>query len=123
MPLDIEVGLGDSVLDGDPAPLKKGVQHPLQFAMSIVAKTAGWNKMPLDWEVGLGPGDTVLDGDPAPLKKWGTTPAPIRHVQTAGWIKMPLSTEVGLGGFLSDGDPAALDGDNPIFGPCPLWMD
>jgi len=28
MPLGTEVGLGDIVLDGDPAPLPKGAQHP-----------------------------------------------------------------------------------------------
>jgi len=33
--------------------------------MSVVAKTAGWIKMPLGREVGLGQGDSVLDEDSA----------------------------------------------------------
>jgi len=38
--------------------------------------------------------------------------------QMVGWIEMKLGTQVGLGP-----SHIALDGDNPIFGPCPLWMD
>jgi len=67
MPLGMEVGLGpgDFVLDGDPAPLpKKGtppIFGPCQTAICI--------RIPLGTEVGisLGVGDIVLDGDPAPL--------------------------------------------------------
>ena len=61
MPLSIELGLGpgDCVLDGDPA-------HPLQFSAHVCSgQTAGWIKMPLGIEVGLGPGHMVLNGDPA----------------------------------------------------------
>jgi len=50
MPLGMEVGLGSGhiVLNGDPAPpLKKGAQHP-QFSTHICcSQTAGWIKMPL----------------------------------------------------------------------------
>ena len=61
MPCGMEVGLGqgDSVLDGDPAllPQKGGPSpHP---------------KMALGMEVGLGTGRIVLDGDPATLPKKG----------------------------------------------------
>ena len=52
--LGMEVGLGPGhiVLDGDPAPLpKKGSESP----------------MPVGTEVGLGLRDIVLDGDPGPL--------------------------------------------------------
>jgi len=56
MPLGMEVGLGpgDIVLDGDPAPPRKG--------------------QPPTFRPGLGPGHVVLDGDPAPPPK-GHTPS------------------------------------------------
>jgi len=48
MPLGMEVDLGpgDIVLGGDPAPPKKGVQHP-QFWPMYCGQMAGWIKMPL----------------------------------------------------------------------------
>jgi len=70
MPLDMEVGLGpgDFVLDGDPAPLsKKGAEPPKFSAHLYCVQTAGWIKIILGMEVRLSPGDFVLDGDPAPL--------------------------------------------------------
>jgi len=96
--LGMQVGLGPGhiVLDGDLAPSPKG--HSLQFSAHVrCGQTAGWIKMPLGMEVGLGPGDCVLDGDPAPPKK-GTQPPFSAHVycgQTARWIKIPLNREVG----------------------------
>jgi len=65
IPLGTEVDLilGDTVLDGDP------VSSPLK------GHSPGWTKMPLGVEVGLCPGDVVLDGDPAPLPKRGTAPS------------------------------------------------
>jgi len=68
MPLGMEVGLGpgDVVLDGDPNPLPtKGA--PKFSAHVYCGQTAGWMKMVLGMQVGLSPGDFVLDGDPAPL--------------------------------------------------------
>ena len=65
--MEVGLGPGDFVLDGDPAPppTKKG--HSLQFSAHIYCgHTAGWISMPLGTEVGLGPGDIVLDGDPVP---------------------------------------------------------
>ena len=65
MPLgmDVGLGLGHIVLDGDAAP------HP----HICCGQTAGWIKMALGMEVGLGLGNTVLDGDlmgaPPPKKK------------------------------------------------------
>jgi len=76
MPLDMEVDLGpgDFVLDGDPAPLPKKGQSPHVYCR----QTAGWIKMVLDMQVGLSPGDLmVFDGDPAPPQKGGRTPSPI----------------------------------------------
>jgi len=75
MPLGVEVGLGPghTVLDGDPTPPPpKG--HSPQFSAYICwGQIAGWIKMPLGREVGLDPSNIVLDGDPAP-HKWGTAP-------------------------------------------------
>jgi len=63
MPLGMEVGLGpgDFVLDGDPArPPQKGGEV-LQFLDHVYCgQTAGWIKMALGVEVGLGPGHIVL---------------------------------------------------------------
>jgi len=72
MALDMEVGLGlgHIVLDGDPAPLPKKGKSPQFLAPIYYGQTAGCIKMPLGTEVGLNPGDIVLDGDPVhPLPK------------------------------------------------------
>ena len=69
MKIGMEVGLGPghNVLDGDPAPHKR-VDTALQFLAHVCCgQTAGWINILLDREVGLGPGHIVLDGDPAPL--------------------------------------------------------
>jgi len=67
MPLGIEVRLGPGhiVLDGNSAPQQKRGTAPQFSAHVCCGQTAGQIKMPLGREVGLGPGDTVLDGDPA----------------------------------------------------------
>jgi len=101
MPLGMEVGLGqgDYVLDGDPAP------SPQKFSAHVYCgQTAGWIKMALSMEVGLGSGHIVLHGDTAPLSKKGQSPPQV----SAHFIV--LCTEVGLGlrGIVLDGDPAPL---------------
>jgi len=64
----MEVGLGPGhiVLDGDPAPPKKDPQF---LARVCCGQTAGWIKMPLGTEVGLVPGHIVLwpNGRPSQL--------------------------------------------------------
>jgi len=65
MPLGMEVGLGpgDFVLDGDPAlpPLK---WHSPQFSTHVhCGQTGGRTKTPLGTEVRFRPGDVVLDGE------------------------------------------------------------
>jgi len=73
MPLGMEVGLGpgDFVLDGDPAP----APSPLQFwAHFYCDQTAGCIKMSLGMEVGRSPCDFVLDGNPAPSPKGAELP-------------------------------------------------
>jgi len=64
IPLCMQVGLGpgDFVLDGDPAPpSQKGTEPPI-FSPCLL-----WPNGCMYQEVGLSLGDTVLDGDLAPL--------------------------------------------------------
>ena len=78
MPLGMEVGLGpgDSVFDGDPAPPQKKRHISHQFLAHVYCdQTAAWMKTPLAMEVDLGPGDVVLNGVPA-LRKRGTAAPP-----------------------------------------------
>ena len=132
MSLDVELGLGpgDVVLDGDPAPpSQKGGGAPKFSAHVYCGQTAGWMKLILGVEVGLSPGDFVLDGNPAPPPKKEAEPgggpqfsAHVYCVQTAGWINMALGMEVGLGPvrIVLDGDTAALrkkGADPPNFPP------
>ena len=78
MPLGMELGLGpgDFVLDGDAAPpLPKGHSPPQFSAYICCGQMAAWIKMSLDMALGLRPDDFVLDGDPvAPPQKGGGTP-------------------------------------------------
>jgi len=86
MSLGIEVGLGpgDFVLDGDPvAPSPKGGRPPNFRPMFIVTmvnrsynhNAAGWMKLVLGMVVGLSPGEFVLDRDPTAPPK-GAEPPP-----------------------------------------------
>jgi len=84
----VDLGPGDIVLDGDPAPpRKRGTAAPSNFPPVSIDQTAGWIKMLLGTDVGLGTGDVVLDVDPAaPSPKmdqdatWcGGRPRPRRH--------------------------------------------
>jgi len=73
MKLGVQVGLGPGhiVLDGDPAPPPPKGHNP-QFSVHICCdQMAAWIKMLLGMELGLGPGDFVLDGDPAPPPQRG----------------------------------------------------
>ena len=76
MKLGMEVGLGPghSVLDGDPAPLHQRVTASQFSANVCCGQTAGWIKMPLGREVSLGPSDIVLDRDPALRPQKGAEP-------------------------------------------------
>ena len=68
MKLGMQVGLGPGhiVLDGDPAPPSPKGHSPQCSAHTCCGQMAGWIKMPLGVEAGLSPGYFVLDGDPSP---------------------------------------------------------
>jgi len=105
--MQVGLGPGHIVLDGDPAPLPKKGRSPQFSAHICCGQIAGWIKMPLGMEVGLSPSDILLDGDPAPPPQ----KLFLVHVycgQRAGWIKMPLGMKVGLNpsDIALDGDPA-----------------
>jgi len=77
MKLGMQVGLGPGhiVLDGDPATLPPKGHSPQFSAHTCRGQMAAWTKMPLGMELGLG--DLVLDGDPLPLpKKRAALPPP-----------------------------------------------
>ena len=71
--LGMQIGLGPGhiVLDGDPAPLIQRGTAPQFSAHICCGQIAAWIKMSIGMELGLGPGDCVLDGDPAPTSPKG----------------------------------------------------
>jgi len=75
----MEVGLGSGhiVLDGNPATLPKNGQSRQFSAHFYCGETAGCIKMPLGMDVGFSPDDFVLNGDPASPPKKGRSPPPI----------------------------------------------
>jgi len=128
--MEVGLGAGHIVLDGDPATLpKKAGRAPNFWPISIVAKLDasrchlyGGRPEPRRLCVRLGPS--------SPHPKRGLRSQFSAHIycgQTAGWLKMPLGTEIGLspGDIVLDGDPAPppLEGHSlrPIFSQCPLW--
>jgi len=73
--MEVDLGLSDIVLDGDPVPHPKWGAQPAQFLAHVCCgQTVGWIKKPLGTEVGLGPGHVALDGDPAPPRKGAHQP-------------------------------------------------
>ena len=68
--MQVGLGPGHIVLDGDPAPPPQ--RGTPQFSAHIsCGQMAAWIKMSLGMEVGLGPGDFVLDWDSAPPPQKG----------------------------------------------------
>jgi len=121
MPLGMEVGLGPGnfVLDGDPAPLlKKGAEPPNFRSMFTVAKRLDGSRR------------TWHGGRPQPKRlcvRWGPSPLPINGAEPPSnfrpipGAKMPLHIEVGLspGDFVLDSNPAPppKGGGAPDFRP------
>jgi len=80
MKLGMQVGLGPGhiVLDGDPAPLPQRGTAPNFRPVSVAAKWLRGSRCHLVW-IGLGPGDFVLIrwGPSTPPPKGGGAPSPI----------------------------------------------
>jgi len=92
MKLGMEVGLGPGhiVLDGDPASSPKRDKAPPQFSAHVYCgKTARWLKMPLGMEVGLSPGHNVLGGDPASPERGTAAPLFPAHVCCSQTVAHP----------------------------------
>jgi len=89
MALGMEIGLGPGyiVLDGDPAPRRRKSTAPTQFSAHVYCgQKAGWMKTPLDAEVDLGPGHIVLDGNPARPRKKGHSSPPFRPMSVVATV-------------------------------------
>jgi len=119
MKLVMQVGLGPGhiVLDGDPALPPPNGYIPQFSAHICCGQMAGGIKMPLGMEVSLGPGDFVLDGDPAapPPPKGGRAPnfRPMSNgTKRLGGSRWHLAWRwalgLGPGDFMLDGDPSPL---------------
>jgi len=73
--MELGLGPGDFVLNGDPVALcPKGKRNPKFSAHVYGDQTAGWMKLVLGMVVGLSPGEFVLDGDPAAHPKGAELP-------------------------------------------------
>ena len=73
--IQVDLGPGHFVLDGDPAPLPQRGAEPPIFGPSVRGQMAAGIKMPLGMEVGLSLGDFMLD-------VMGTQPLPKKGVET-----------------------------------------
>ena len=115
MKLGIQVGLGPGhiVLDGDPAPSPAKGHSPPIFGPYLL-RPKGCMDQDATWYGGRPqPRRLFVRCGPSPLPKKGWSSQFSAHVycgQTAAWIKMPLGTEIGLGlrDTVLDGDPAPL---------------
>jgi len=110
--MEVGIGPGDFVLDGDQAPLPKRGRSPITnfWPMSIVAKWLDGSRRHLARRWALVQAILCWIGTQLPSPKRGWSHQFLAHVccgQMAAWIKMPLGTEVGLGpgDFVFDGDP------------------
>jgi len=93
--MQVGLGPGHIVLDGDPAPPSPKKGHNPQFSVhDYCGQTSVCIRIPLfGTGVGHGLGDIVLDGNPAPFPKGAQPPqfsANVRCGQTAVWTKKPL---------------------------------
>ena len=132
MPLCMEVGIGpgDFVLDGDLAPLPKRGEAPSQFSAHVYCgQTAGLITMALGMEVGLGLDHTAKWGpSSSPPKKWAEPPifGPCL-VWPNGWMHQDITWYGGsprpTRHCVRRGPSPSPEGiaPAPIFGQCPLW--
>ena len=131
MPLGMEVGLGpgDFVFDGDPAPSPKRGRSPSTIFGPCLLWPNGCMDQDATWYRGRPwPRRHCIRWGPSPaLSKKGAEPPPQFSVhvycgQTAVWIKVALGMEVGLdpGHIVLDGDTAPLPQkgtESPSFWP------
>jgi len=131
--LEVGLGPGDFVLDGDPVfPPKRGRRASPKIFGPRLLRPNGWMDEAGTWH----------RGRPQPRRlcvRWGPSPLPPKPPQisahfycgqTAACIKMPLGIELGLGlgDFVLDGDPAASSpkgAQTPNFRPIPVaakWL-
>jgi len=86
--MELGLGPGDFVLDGDPASYpQKGRSPPPPISGPCLLWPNGWMDQDATWhdmEVGLGPGHIVLDRDPAPLSKRAQSPQFSAHLHIFG---------------------------------------
>jgi len=130
--LGMQVGLGPghTVLDGDPAPpSQKGAEPPIFGPHICRGQMAGWIKTPLGREVGLSPSNIVLDGDPAPLPKKGAPICDPYLLWPNGWMDQD-ATWYGVRPQTrrhcvrwGPSSPPQKGAESPIFSPCLLWPD
>jgi len=135
MKLGMQVGLGPGhiVLDGDPAPPPKGGGTPSSILGPFLLRANGWMHQCATWYgCRPHPRELCVRWRPSPPpQQGGRAPKFSAHVccgQTAGWIKMPLGTKVGLSpgdSVLNGGRAASLPqrggAPSPIFSPFLLW--
>ena len=85
--MDVGLGRGDFVFDGDPAiPRTEGTPTTTQFLDHVHSgQTAGWMKTPVGTEVDLSPGHIVLDWVLA-LRETGTAAPSFRPVSIVATV-------------------------------------
>ena len=129
MALGMEVGLGPGhiVLDGDPGPLPQKGAEPPNF-WPILLWLNGWMHQDATWYEGRPQLRRLcVRWGPSPPPQKGRSPQFSAHVysgQTAVWIKMPLDTEVGLTQHCvrwGPSSPSPKGAQPPIFVQYPLW--
>jgi len=110
--MEVDLGPGNIVLDGDPALAPKGNSSPI-FGPCILAKRLDGSRCPCH---------IVLDGEPAPPKPKGAqqlAPHFSAHVTCGQTAKMPLGRDVDFGSddIVLEGDPAAPERaqQSPLF--------
>ena len=92
--MQVGLGPGHIVIDGDTVPLPKKGTAPQFLAHVYCGQTGGWIKTPLGTEVDLGPGHFVLDGFPA-ISERGTAAPPL-FGPCLLWPQLPISATADL---------------------------
>jgi len=129
--MQVGLGPGHVVLDGDPAPPPPKGQSP-QFSVHICCgQMARWIKMPHSREVDLSRSEFVLDRDPAPSPKRGQSHLPNfrpcllwpndwMHQDATWYGGRPRPRRHCFRWRHSSPSPRRGGAPSPIFGPCQL---